>query len=125
MKKFLGISITVLIVAFLAYFVFVYFVTYSEGYRSGKLVKISKRGMVFKTWEGTLSQGVSDELQFHFSVQESDKVVIEKLKEFQGTNVKLSYIERFATFPWLGDTKHYVKEVEKVEGVIEEDVENN
>ena len=114
MKKFLGISITVIIVAFIAYFTFIYFVTYSEGYRAGELVKISKRGLVFKTWEGTLSQGVSEEQQFHFSVQSSDKEVVSKLQEFQGTRVKLTYIERFGTFAWLGDTKHYIKKVEKV-----------
>ncbi len=68
--------------------------------------------MVFKTWEGRLSQGVSEEQQFNFSVQKSDKEVLEKLKEFQGKKVKLTYIERFGTFFWLGDTKYYVKEVE-------------
>ncbi len=116
MKKFVGISITVLIVAFLSYFLFVYYVTYSEGYRAGQLVKISKRGMIFKTWEGRLSQGVSEEQQFNFSVQKGDKEVIEKLKDLQGKRVRLTYIERFGTFFWLGDTNHYVKEVEEVMG---------
>jgi len=116
MKKFIGISITVLIVAFLSYFLFVYYVTYSEGYRAGQLVKISKRGMIFKTWEGRLSQGVSEEQQFNFSVQKGDKEVIEKLKDLQGKRVRLTYIERFGTFFWLGDTNHYVKEVEEVMG---------
>jgi|LGOV01.1.fsa_nt_gb hypothetical protein len=114
MKKFLTISIIVVILGFIAYLSFVYFVPYSEGYRSGKLVKISQRGMVFKTWEGTLSQGVSDELQFHFSVEDNKKEVIEQLKNLQGKSVKLTYIERYGTFPWLGDTKHFIKEVEKV-----------
>ena len=116
MKKFIGISITVLIVAFLSYFLFVYYVTYSEGYRAGQLVKISKRGMIFKTWEGRLSQGVSEEQQFNFSFQKGDKEVIEKLKDLQGKRVRLTYIERFGTFFWLGDTNHYVKEVEEVMG---------
>ena len=114
MKKFLTISIIIVILGFIAYLSFVYFVPYSEGYRSGKLVKISQRGMVFKTWEGTLSQGVSDELQFHFSVEDNKKEVIEQLKNLQGKSVKLTYIERYGTFPWLGDTKHFIKEVEKV-----------
>lgn len=97
---------------FLVYILFIYFVTFSEGYRAGELIKISKRGLIFKTWEGRLSQGVSEEQQFNFSVQKSDKEVLEKLKEFQGKRVKLTYIERFGTFFWLGDTKYYVKEVE-------------
>jgi len=114
MKKFLTYGILAIIVALTTYFMFIYFVTFSEGYRAGELVKISKRGMVFKTWEGRLSQGVSEEQQFNFSVEKSDKNVIEKLKEFQGKRVKLTYIERFGTFFWLGDTKYYVKEVVEV-----------
>ncbi|WKK66027.1 6-phosphogluconate dehydrogenase [Lutimonas zeaxanthinifaciens] len=107
--KYAGISI---LLVFLVYILFIYFVTFSEGYRAGELIKISKRGLIFKTWEGRLSQGVSEEQQFNFSVQKSDKEVLEKLKEFQGKRVKLTYIERFGTFFWLGDTKYYVKEVE-------------
>jgi len=118
MKKFITYSIITIIIVLTAYFSFIYFVTYSEGYRAGQLVKISKKGLVFKTWEGRLSQGVSEEQQFNFSVQKSDKEIIEKLKELQGKKVKLTYIERFGTFFWLGDTKHYVKEVEEVkEGI--------
>ena len=78
--KYAGISI---LLVFLVYILFIYFVTFSEGYRAGELIKISKRGLIFKTWEGRLSQGVSEEQQFNFSVQKSDKEVLEKLKEFQ------------------------------------------
>jgi len=85
-------------------------------------LKISKRGLVFKTWEGRLSQGVSEEQQFDFSIQSKDKEVIEKLKELQGKKVKLTYIERFGTFAWLGDTKYFVKEVEEIED--KKDIEN-
>ena len=114
MKKFLTYSIASVVIVLIAYFSFIYFVTYSEGFRAGQLIKISKRGVVFKTWEGRLSQGVSEEQQFDFSIQSKDKKVIEKLKELQGKHVKLTYIERFGTFAWLGDTKYYVKEVEEV-----------
>ena len=112
MKRFLkyaGFSVFFMLVIYIA---FIYFVTFSEGYRAGELIKISKRGLLFKTWEGRLSQGVSEEQQFNFSVQSSDKHVIEKLKEFQGERVKVTYIERFGTFVWMGDTKYYVKDVE-------------
>ncbi|MEN8124743.1 MAG: 6-phosphogluconate dehydrogenase [Bacteroidota bacterium] len=117
MKKFLTISIIVVILGFIAYFIFVYNVTFSEGFRSGELIKISQRGVIFKTWEGRLSQGVSEEQQFNFSVESKDKEVLEKLKDLQGSRVKLTYIERYGTFPWMGDTKHYVKEVKKVDNI--------
>ena len=114
MKKFLTYSgISILIVS-VVYILFIYFVTFSEGYRAGELIKISKRGLLFKTWEGRLSQGVSEEQQFNFSVQKGDKDVLELLKEFQGKKVRVTYIERFGTFFWLGDTKYYVKKVELV-----------
>ena len=112
MKRFLTYAGVSILIVFVIYIVFIYFVTFSEGYRAGELIKISKRGLLFKTWEGRLSQGVSEEQQFNFSVQKSDTEVLEKLKEFQGKRVKVTYIERFSTFFWLGDTKYYVKEVE-------------
>jgi len=40
------------------FFSFVYFMHYSNGVRAGKLVKFSSKGVVFKTWEGEISQGV-------------------------------------------------------------------
>ncbi len=115
MKRFLSYAGVSLLIVFIIYICFIYFVTFSEGYRAGELIKISKRGLLFKTWEGRLSQGVSEEQQFNFSVQKSDKEVLEKLKEFQGKKVKVTYIERFGTFFWLGDTKYYVKEVEMLQ----------
>jgi len=114
MKKFLTYTIVSIVIILIAYFSFIYFVTFSEGYRAGELVKISKRGVLFKTWEGRLSQGVSEEQQFDFSVQKGDKEIIELLKKFQGKPVKLTYIERFGTFVWMGETKYYVKEVVQV-----------
>ena len=121
MKKFLTIGIITIILALAAYFSFVYYATYSEGYRSGELIKISKRGLIFKTWEGRLSQGVSEEQQFNFSVESKDKEVLDKLKKYQGARVKLTYIERFGTFAWMGDTKYYIKEVEKVNIIDDEE----
>lgn len=115
MRRVLGISVTIILAIIVIYFLFIYYVTYSQGYRSGELVKISHKGVVFKTWEGEISQGVSESQIFQFSVESSEKEVIEQLKDLQGQHVKLTYKERFATFPWLGDTKYYVTEVEKTE----------
>jgi hypothetical protein len=46
-------------------------------------------------------------------VEEKEKVVLEQLKALQGQHVRLTYIERFGTFPWMGDTKYYITSVEK------------
>lgn len=113
MKKFLTISIIAIILALAAYFTFIYYATYSNGYRSGELIKITKKGVLFKTWEGKISQGVAEEQHFEFSVESKNKDVIELLKELQGRRVNLTYKERFGTFPWMGDTKYYVTKVEE------------
>ncbi len=113
MKKIVTIILSILIAITVIYFLFVYYATFSEGYRSGELTKISHKGVLFKTWEGEISQGVSESQRFDFSVESSEKEVIDLLKDLQGQSVKLTYKERFATFPWLGDTKYYVTKVEK------------
>ena len=95
------------------YFLAIYYITYSEGYRAGQLVKISHKGVIFKTWEGEVSQGVSEAQIFHFSVEDNQKEVIKALQDLQGKQVRLTYKERFKTFPWLGDTKYYVTKVEE------------
>ena len=115
MKKIIGIILSSIIAITAVYFLFVYYVTYSEGYRAGELVKFSHKGVVFKTWEGEISQGVSEAQIFSFSVEDNQKEVIKDLQDFQGQGVKLTYKERFATFPWLGDTKYFITNVEKTE----------
>jgi hypothetical protein len=113
MKKFLGILAAVIILSISCYFAFVYYATYSEGVQSGQLIKFSSKGVAFKTWEGELSQGISGAQIFPFSVLDKNKKVISDLKEFEGQYVKVSYIERYKTFPWWGDTKYYIIDVKK------------
>lgn len=115
MKK-VGFSILGIVILLIAmYIAGIYYITYSEGYRAGELVKFSNKGLIFKTWEGEISQGVSEAQVFKFSVEDREKEVIQKLIDYQGKDVKLTYKERFGTFPWLGDTKYFVIKVEKTE----------
>jgi hypothetical protein len=96
-----------------AYFSFVYYASYSDGVRSGELIKFSSKGYVFKTWEGEISQGISGAQIFKFSVLDNNEKVIEDLKNLQGQYVKVNYTERYRTFPWWGDTNYYITEVQK------------
>ncbi|AQS92767.1 MULTISPECIES: 6-phosphogluconate dehydrogenase [Polaribacter] len=111
MKKILGVLITSAIILTVLYYVFIYFVTYSTGVRSGELIKISRKGVLVKTWEGEISQGISGAQIFAFSVEDKNKKVIEDLQKHQGKYVKLSYKERYTSFFWLGDTKYFITEV--------------
>ena len=113
MIKFL-IKVSVIIcLVIAAYFSFIYFATYSEGVRAGLLVKFSKKGMIVKTWEGEISQGISGAQIFQFSVLDNDKAVIDSLRALQGKFVKVEYVERLRTFFWWGDTRYFVTKVEK------------
>jgi len=113
MKKVILLIAVVSIFVMLAYFAFLYYVPYSQGSRSGELIKLSYKGVALKTWEGELSQGISGAQIFSFSVLDSDKKVIENLNALQGQYVKLTYVERYKTFGWWGDTRFFVINVQK------------
>jgi len=122
MKIVKRIILVVLLLGFAALGYF-YFGTYSEGVRSGVVVKISKKGFLFKTYEGQLnlltfgasrSQNMVAET-FDFSVPTSESEVIKALEEtsLSGERVSLHYVEKFATFPWRGETKYLIIKVER------------
>ena len=112
------------IIGVIAVFSFSYWGTYSEGVRSGMVVKISKKGWVFKTYEGqlnlqTFGANKSPNLvseSFEFSVESDQEAVIKALEEasLSGERVSLKYEERLAKFFWRGDTKYFVTEVERL-----------
>ncbi len=113
------------VVVFIGVYLFLYNATYSEGYRAGTIVKISTRGVFFKTNEGQLNVqsfgAVKSPNQFsevfEFSVEPSDEDVVTQLQEvsLSGERINLRYEERYAKIPWLGETKYFVKEVERIE----------
>jgi len=111
MKKILALLLVLIALVYGAYFAVVYYASYSEGTRSGELIKFSKKGLFFKTYEGEISQGISGAQIFSFSVEENKNEVIQKLNDYQGKYVKLTYKERFGTFAWLGDTKYFIIDV--------------
>ncbi len=93
--------------------------TYSEGVRAGYLIKLSRKGYVFKTYEGQLNLGGfrdSDQGNivgntWEFSV--GDKEVFEKLQKLEGRKVNLHYKEIVRAMPWQGDTDYFVYKVEE------------
>ncbi|MCF2876351.1 MULTISPECIES: 6-phosphogluconate dehydrogenase [unclassified Tenacibaculum] len=113
MKKILALIIGVILLIAGIYYAFIYYVPYSEGVRSGELIKISHKGVFVKTWEGEISQGISGAQIFSFSVEDKETTVIDNLKKYQGRYVKVTYKERFGTFFWLGDTKYFITKVEE------------
>lgn len=113
MRKILAAIIAIIGIGAFCYLAFIYYVSVSDGIRSGELIRLSHKGIIVKTWEGELSQGISGAQIFKFSVLDSDKEVLEKLKTLQGQYVKLTYEEKFRTFFWWGETRFFIKTVQK------------
>jgi hypothetical protein len=101
---------------------FQYYAVFSDGYRAGTLIKFSRKGYVFKTYEGELNQGGVLNPQpgtammnqiWTFSVNK--KSVAEKLEKMEGKVVRLHYKQYNKMFPWEGETPYLVTDVELVE----------
>lgn len=88
-------------------------INFSKGNRIGNVVKISEKGVLFKTWEGQLSYGDNKEM-WDFSIPKSQEQVRLNIDDANENNkrVKLYYKEKHITFPWRGDTKYLVYKVE-------------
>lgn len=112
MKKLLIYVLGGILLIAVIYYAVLYFVPYSQGTRAGELIKFSYRGVVVKTYEGEISQGISGAQIFSFSVLDKKEEVIKKLKKYQGEYVELTYIERFGSLSIWGDTKYFVTGVE-------------
>lgn len=95
------------------YMAFIYYIPVSDGVRSGELIRLSHKGVVIKTWEGELSQGISGAQIFRFSILDQDQAVIDSLKMFQGHYVRLTYEEKKRTFMWWGETRFFITSVQK------------
>jgi hypothetical protein len=91
---------------------------YSKGDRTGYIYKFSKKGYVFKTYEGILKTGFvnigntsTPNEEWTFSVDD-DKVADEIKALDQRTIVKLHYKEHYVKLFWRGDTKYFVDKIE-------------
>lgn len=101
------------------------FGVYDEGVRAGMVLRLSKKGVIFKTYEGQLNlqtfgalKGTSPIAEsFDFSVQSDQTEVIKQLEQaaLSGERVNLHYIKRYWVLPWRGDTKYFVTQVERLE----------
>lgn len=116
MKKFFTIFILIVFVGTIGFF-WVSTWTYSEGTRSGQLIKVTKKGVIFKTNEAQLNMGGLrntnvDGLEgniWDFSI--IDDAVVEKLNVLEGRRVKVAYKERYNSMPWIGKTNYIATDV--------------
>jgi hypothetical protein len=121
MKKILmwGSIILVVFLFFLVYWN--YYNTYSEGNRAGILQKFSRKGNLFKTYEGELvmssiastSNTTLASEKFFFSVKEDS--IAQVLFGFEGKRVTLHYEQKRSHLPWNGETDYFIDGIKATE----------
>lgn len=123
-KKVLRIFILSFIAILVIGFAFMYWGTYEDGVMAGKILRVSEKGMMFKTYEGKINLETFGALRdtspiaesFDFSIEKSDDALIKELQQvaLTGERVNLYFVKRYMTFPWRGDTKVYATRVERL-----------
>ncbi len=91
--------------------------TTSEGERVAKVIKISEKGLIWKTWEAeaVLTQGdLVSTYVWEFSIDEEDPEKDLRLKELRqafetGELVKIKYEERAGSVPWRSKTEYFLR----------------
>ncbi len=97
-----------------------YLFVFAEGVKSGTLNYITKKGYVFKTYEGKLIQdgfgrgrtGDLTSYEFEFSV--SEDAVFKTLSENAGKKMDVHYKEYKGVLPWRGNTRYVVDQVSNI-----------
>lgn len=117
MRKYLFriIILIILIIGITIYWKYSF--TYSDGYRAGLLQKFSRKGNVFKTYEGEMilssvqsnaNVAIASE-KFLFSV--TNETLAKQLEKMQGDNIVVHYLQKNSTLPWRGDSPYLVDSV--------------
>jgi hypothetical protein len=117
MKKFLTILILSLIVIAGVWFAWHCYWVLGEGVKAGQLNYFTKKGYVFKTYEGKLIQagfqggepGSVQSNEFRFSVV--NESIANKLMSNSGKEFELHYKEYMGALPWRGTSLFVVDSI--------------
>jgi hypothetical protein len=122
-KKILKRGLWMIVIIGIIAFSYLYWGSYERGSMAGKILRISEKGMVFKTMEGKINletfgalKGVSPIAEsFDFSIEKDQEELITQLQEasLTGERVNLHFVKRYMAFPWRGDTKYFATSVER------------
>ena len=102
-----------------------YWGTYEDGVMAGKILRVSEKGVMFKTYEGKINLETFGALRgacpiaesFDFSVERGDENLVKELEtvSLSGERVNLYFVKRYIAFPWRGDTKYFATRVERLQ----------
>lgn len=116
-KKIFSTILFIFLAVLVGFIFWKYYFTYSDGERFGLLQKFSRKGNVFKTYEGEMilssvrgntNVPIASE-KFYFSV--GNKNVADQLMRLQGRNVTVHYKQKNGTLPWRGESEYLVDSV--------------
>lgn len=124
MKKFIGWTSAVLVVALAAFIYFkFYFPVTSEAVKAGELNYVMYKGYIWKTYEGKLIQagfkskgtnaGGVQSNEFDFSVE--DEQLARELMSYSGRQVSLRYKQYNGALPWRGMQRNIVYAIDRLE----------
>ena len=117
MKKFLTILLLSIIVIVGVWFAWHFYWVFGEGVKAGQLNNFTKKGYLFKTYEGKLIQagfqggqpGAVQSNEFRFSV--ASESVASQLMSNSGKIFELHYKEYKGALPWRGTSEFVVDSV--------------
>jgi hypothetical protein len=117
MKKFLRITVAIIVIGLILFCYWRYFWVYGEGVKAGQLNYVMKKGFLFKTYEGRLIQagfqgstaGTIQSYEFRFSV--ANESVANKLMTNSGKDFELHYKEYMGALPWRGTSVFVVDSI--------------
>lgn len=109
MGKVIFSVLLILILGVAGYSYWYYYNVYDEGRKEGILYGFSRKGNIFKTYEGVILQpglrpaktGGLNTNEFHFSV--TDEHIADSLNKLAGMQVELHYVRYRKSLPWRGD----------------------
>src|SRR3990170_1419335 len=109
MKSFVWkiVLVVLLIIGGLVYWY--YFNVYSDGERKGTLIKLTKKGNVFKTVEGEMwlsCRQVVNAEKFYFTI--IDDKLADSLNNLQDECLQVIYTQYRKPLPWRGDNEYIV-----------------
>ncbi len=117
MKKFLLITVTLLIVGLVLFFMARYYFVFGRGVKAGELNYVVEKGYIFKTYEGKLIQNglrskapnTVQSYEFEFSIV--DPAIAQKLMLNSGRQMQLHYKEYIGSVPWRGYSEFVVDSI--------------
>ncbi len=112
MRKIIFFTVLILVLAISGYVYWNYYKPYDAGRREGVLYSFSRKGDIFKTYEGVIIQpglrsartGGLNTNEFHFSV--TDERIADSLQRCLGKQILVHYNQYRKTLPWRGENNN-------------------